>query len=71
VGLGAGLNGSGKSRPCGVRIQECLSRSESLYTPRYPGRMKVIIIIIIIIIIVIIMYLISCHHRKHLYFTYY
>jgi len=35
VGLKAGLNGCGKSRPTGIRSPDRLSRSESLYWPRF------------------------------------
>jgi hypothetical protein len=48
VGLGAGLDGSGKSRHTRVRIPDPTARSESLYRLRYPGSRNIIIIIIII-----------------------
>ena len=37
VDLGAGLNGSGKSRPTGVRTPDPPASSESLYRLPYPG----------------------------------
>ena len=43
VGLRAGLDWCGKSRPTGIRSLDCPARRQSLYRLRYPAQQTVII----------------------------
>jgi hypothetical protein len=52
VGLRAGLDKCGKSRPTGIRSPDRPARRQSLYRLRYPTHTLTFIIIIIIIVII-------------------